>query len=118
MGKGAPKPRNEELKQLNSYLEEIRSKMFSHHQDLNLAGETITAEAVKNAYLGIAPEDEKGQMTLRQLVEAHKDQMKTAVKPGTMKNYFSTAFEYYIRTTPIKSESPCTNNAPKYTLVF
>jgi hypothetical protein len=29
MGKGASKPRNEELKQLNSYLEEIRSKMVS-----------------------------------------------------------------------------------------
>jgi len=138
MGKGAPKPRNEELKQLNSYLEEIRSKIVSHYRDLNLAGATITAEMVKNAYLGIDPEDEKGQMTLRQLVEAHNDQMKTVVKPGTMKNYFSTAiyirrfldhkypsgdvplkevnyqfitaFESYICTTPIKPESPCTNN--------
>jgi integrase/recombinase XerD len=77
-------------------------------------------------------------MTLWKLVESHNAQMKSVVKPGTMKNYngtaiyirkfldrsypardiylkdinyqFITAFELYIRNNPIKPECPCTNN--------
>jgi integrase len=137
-GKGATKPRTEELKQLNNYLEGIRAKLFHHYQDFSVSGTLITAEAVKNAYLGIDPAGEKEQMTLRKLVEPHNQQMEGVIKPGTTKNYrgtaiyvykfldrtypardiylkdinyqFITAFEYYIRNNPIKKECPCTNN--------
>ncbi len=137
-GKGAAKPSTEELKQLNNYLEEIRGKLFHHYQDFSVSGILVTAEAVKNAYLGIDPEGEKEQMTLRKLVDLHNQQMEGIIKPGTMKNYrgtaiyvrkfldrtypardiflkdinyqFITAFEYFIRNNPIKKESPCTNN--------
>src|SRR5712664_1056632 len=49
--KGAAKPKNQELKELNSYLEEVRSK----------------------------------------LVDMHNGLMKSVLKRGTMKNYYSTA---------------------------
>lgn len=137
-GKGVAKPRTEELKQLNNYLEEIRGKVFNHYQELTVSGAIVTAEAVKNAYLGIDLQGEKDKMTLRKLVDTHNELMKTVIKPGTMKNYnstaiyvrkfldrsypsrdiylkdvnyqFITAFEFYIRNNPIKPECPCTTN--------
>src|ERR1700753_3416688 len=40
--KGAARPKTPALKQLNSYLEERRSKMVSHYQQLNLSGAHLT----------------------------------------------------------------------------
>lgn len=54
IGKGCPKPKNGELKQLASYLEKVRSKLVVQFQDLQLENTEVTAEAVKNAYLGIS----------------------------------------------------------------
>jgi hypothetical protein len=53
LGKGSPRLKNEELKQLGSYLEEVRSKIVAEFQRLQLENSIITAESVKNAYLGI-----------------------------------------------------------------
>ena len=50
--KGIAKPKNEELKQLNSYLEEIRGKLARHYRELLMQGIEVTAEAVKDAYVG------------------------------------------------------------------
>lgn len=50
IGKGSPKPKNEELKQLASYLEEVKSKIIVHFQSLQLDNTIVTAEAVKNPY--------------------------------------------------------------------
>jgi hypothetical protein len=86
-GKEVAKPRTEELKQLNNYLEEIRGKVFNHYQELTVSGAIVTAEAIKNAYLGIDLQGKKDKMTLRKLVDTHNELMKTVVKPGTMKNY-------------------------------
>jgi hypothetical protein len=41
-GKGAAKPKTPALKQLNSYLEEVRAKLVSHYQQLDLDNEHIT----------------------------------------------------------------------------
>jgi len=138
IGKGSPKPKNEELKQLSSYLEEVRSKLVVQFQRLQLDNTTVTAEAVKNAYLGINDKPAGEKMTLCKLVDMHNDMMKTVLEKGTLKNYFSTAiyikkflshryqvqdmnledlnyafitgFEFYIRNNPIKAGDPCTNN--------
>jgi len=66
--KGAAKPKNQELKELNSYLEEVRSKLVVHYQQLALKGGEVTAEAVKNSYLGISENRPTGKMTLCKLV--------------------------------------------------
>jgi len=136
--KGAAKPKNQELKELNSYLEEVRSKLVVHYQQLALKGGEVTAEAVKNSYLGISENRPTGKMTLCKLVDMHNDMMESVLKRGTMKNYYSTAIyirrflakkspagdinledlnysfitglEFYIRNNPLKAEDPCTNN--------
>jgi site-specific recombinase XerD len=138
MGKGCPKPKNTELKQLSSYLEEVRSKLVIQFQRLQLDNTEVSAEAVKNAYLGITDEVKEEKLTLCKLVDMHNDMMKSVLEKGTLKNYFSTAvylqrylahkyqvrdinlrdltysfitgFEFYIRNNPIKSNDPCTNN--------
>jgi len=138
IGKGSPKPKNEELKQLASYLEEVRSKIVVEFQRLQLENTIVTAEAVKNAYLGISDKPAVEKITLCKLVDMHNDMMKSVLKRGTMKNYFSTALyirrflakkspagdinledlnysfitglEFYIRNNPLKAEDPCTNN--------
>jgi len=138
IAKGAAKPKNPELKELNSYLEEVRSKIVTHYQRLALENTAVTAEAVKNAYLGISDKPAAEIMTLCKLVDMHNDLMKSVLKRGTLKNYYSTAiylrkflakksptgdirledlnyafitaFEFYIRNNPLKSGDPCTNN--------
>ena len=135
--KGAARPKSPALKQLNSYLEEVRAKLVSHYQQLNLADEYLSAEMVKNSYLGKTAAGEE-KMTLNRLVALHNEMMGKTLERGTMKNYKSTAiyvknymnlkcdagdiylkdlthqfitgFEFYIRNNPIKSGDPCTNN--------
>lgn len=137
-GKGAAKPKTPALKQLNSYLEEVRAKLVNHYQQLDLDNEHITAEAVKASYLGQGAQAGEEKMTLNKLVALHNEMMQKVLERGTMKNYYSTAlylksymskkflsgdiylkelnyqfitgFEYYIRNNPLKPGDPCTNN--------
>jgi integrase len=135
--KGAARPTTPALRRLNSHLEEVRSKLVSHYQELNLADEYLTAEMVKNSYLGKTVAGEE-KMTLNKLVAKHNEMQGKTLEWGTMKNYKSTAiylrnyilskydaediylkdlthqfitgFEFYIRNNPLKAEDPCTNN--------
>jgi integrase len=135
--KGAARPKTPALKQLNGYLEEVRAKLVSHYQQLNLSGDYLTAEMLKNSYLGKTAAGEE-KMTLSRLVAMHNEMMGKTLEPGTMKNYKSTAiylrnymnlkydagdiflkdltyqfitgFEWFIRNNPLKEGDPCTTN--------
>jgi hypothetical protein len=87
--KGAAKPTNEELKLLNSYLEEVRGKLVKQYRALHVTDNMITAEGVKNAYLGLGEKERK--YTLLWVVEEHNQKMQKSLRPGTMKNYYTTA---------------------------
>ena len=86
IGKGMAKPSSSENKQLNSYLEQIRKMMVQSYQDLVLGKQVITAEAIKNKFLGLDISD----MTLCKLIEYHNTNCKETLKWGTLKNYFTT----------------------------
>jgi site-specific recombinase XerD len=135
-GKGCAKSKTIELKQLNSYLEQVRSKLVVHYRKLDLEDVHVTAEVVKNSYLGLQAVDKT--MTLNELIETHNEMMQKVLERGTMKNYYTTAmyikrymsnkylsgdvllkdlnfqfiteFEFYIRNNPLKAGDPCTNN--------
>ena len=135
--KGAARPKTPALKKLNTYLEEVRAKLVSNYQQLDLSGDYLTAEMLKNAYLGKTAAGEE-KMTLSRLVAHHNEMMRQTLEPGTMKNYKSTAiylrnymnlkydagdiylkdlsyqfisgFDFYVRNNPLKSGDPCTNN--------
>jgi integrase len=85
--KGMAKPKNEQLKSLNSFLEEIRCSITSSYQDFILDKKLVTAEAVKNKFLGI----EEQKHTLNSLIEYHNLTMKEVLAAGTLKNYYTTA---------------------------
>jgi site-specific recombinase XerD len=134
--KGIAKPKNEELKQLNSFLEEVRGKLVRHYRELLMEGKEITAEAVKDAYAGKVKEEKT--YSLLWLIAHHNNLMKAVLKKGSMKNYYTTekyikeflkknyyksdillkeltyefitAFEFFIRSHPVKKNDPCTNN--------
>jgi len=78
-------------KALNVYLDQVYSDLLECHKQLLGESKYVTAEAIKDRYLG---EDEQ-QKTLLQLVSYHNNNMVSILKPGTLKNYFTT--ERYIK---------------------
>lgn len=85
--KGFAKPKDENLRQLNSDLEQLRGMVTNHYHDLQLQKKTITAEILKNLFAGI----KDSEHTLHTIVEYHNTNMKDVLAPGTMKNYYTTA---------------------------
>ena len=123
-----------ELRQLNTYLESIRSKIMQSYRELQLEGKMVNAETLKRSYFGL---DEKAK-TLLELMDYHNTQMVGKLAEGTLKNYRSTSryiqkflmeskkrsdiflneldyrflleFEQFVRNTPLKDFDPCHNN--------
>jgi hypothetical protein len=134
MGKGMPKQSNYDLVKLSLYLDGIKAKLFNIYLDLKLKGEDVTAQGVKNVYLG------KGDhhYTIVQFIGKAIEKYKVELAPGSLKNYSATrdyvvafcgakylagdvllkflsyAFidelKTYILTHPLKPNDPCTNN--------
>lgn len=147
-GNGEALPLNEELVDLNQQLYEMKRKLSSHFTELSKRLKTITGDHVKCAFLGVEYTEKKErskqvieivpEKTLLWLFSEHNLLMKSILKRGTMKNYFTTEgylkkflsakfadgdilltdlkysfithFEHYVRTTPLKTNDPCTNN--------
>jgi integrase len=116
-------------------LDDVRAEVLNAHKQLHSERKVITAKAIKLRYFG---EDEE-RTTLMKAVEYHNQNINGALKPGTLKNYFSTEkylreflkerlktddiylvqlnykfivdFENYIRTyKPKKERRTCSNN--------
>jgi site-specific recombinase XerD len=85
--KGLAKLKNDDLRSLNSHLEQLRGMMASYYHDLQLQKKVITAEVLKNLFGGIKDEEH----TLHTIVAYHNTNMKDVLAPGTMKNYYTTA---------------------------
>ena len=67
IGKGMAKPLSIANKELNSYLEQLRTMMVQYNQELVINKAEITAEIIRNKYLGVDDSD----MTLCKLIEYH-----------------------------------------------
>jgi site-specific recombinase XerD len=139
---GLVKGTNEESKSINTFLATVRQKLNEHYRTLLEANKPITAETVKNAYLGIA---EKGK-TIVEVFEYHNSHVKELLDKdfsfGTYERYctalshikefilwkyklsdleirqinyeFITEFEYYLKTVRKCSH----NTAIKYITNF
>ena len=83
--------RTSEGKSLNVYLDQVYSDLLECQKQLVGESKYITAQAIKARYLG---EDEQHK-TLLQLVSYHNKNMISVIKPGTLKNYYTT--ERYIK---------------------
>lgn len=120
---------------LNSYLDEVYVQLMDSHKQLLGEGKVITAQTIKARFLG---QDEQNN-TLKELIEYHNKTQVLVLRPGTMKNYYSTErylhefldeklklpdiylkqlnyrfivdFEQYLRTyQPKKARKTCSNN--------
>ena len=129
------KESSENLILLNTYLDDVYAEVLNAHKQLHSERKLITAKGIKLRYLG---EDEE-RMTLLKAVEYHNRNINNELRPGTLKNYFSTEkylkefllerlkttdiyliqldyrfivnFENYIRTyKPERTRRTCTNN--------
>ncbi len=69
----------------NAYLKQVESEVFNHYWEMLATRKTISAEGLKNAYLGV----EKKGYSLKELIEYHNEEMKHELAPGTQKNYFT-----------------------------
>jgi integrase/recombinase XerD len=94
--KGMAKGKSEEIRVLNTYLEQIRSRLVECYQELILEKKFITADSVKNKFCCF----EEKEHSLMSLFDYHNTEMKTTLEWGTLKNYFTTRryVEEYLKT--------------------
>ncbi len=94
------RPRTPNAPALNAYLDQVYADLLACQKQLISEFKLITSQALKARYLG---EDEQ-EKTLMELVDYHNTTMKTVLKSGTLKNYYTT--ERYLKRflkTRIKS---------------
>ena len=76
---------------LNKHLDHIRIKLYDSMRDLEERGIEVTAENIKNNYLGLM---EHKQVTVLSLYQEHNDKMKSLIGKGyaysTLEKHYST----------------------------
>ena len=125
-----------DVKTFNSYIDDVRAKIKEKYRELEVRGMLITAETVKQAYLGVQT-SLKGHK-LSELLDYYYKIWEPKLKDGGFKNYKTTIeylrrflvaecpgkdiylsqlnmevptnFEHYIRNNPIKAHDPCKGN--------
>lgn len=132
--KGRPKQKSDHLIRLSLYLNTVKAKLFDIYLDLKMHEGELSAENIKNIYLGKGTHD----YTILELVDLATRKYETELAKGSLKNYGATrsyveaycktkyksgnvrlkfityAFidelKTYILTNPLKPNDPCTNN--------
>lgn len=80
-----------QARQLNEYLEEVQSRLFSIYKDLKYRDEMITAQIIKARFLG---DDEKSK-SLLDLIQYHSKKIENTLTKGTLKNFGVTESYLY-----------------------
>ncbi len=75
-----------EIQSLNKYLTRIKLSLFDYYQDMTLQRKFVSADALKNKFLGI----DEHEFTLNKIIEYHNTSLKDKLAWGTLKNYFTT----------------------------
>lgn len=73
-------------KSLNCYIAEVRTELHNCYRKLQIDKKHISAELVKNMFLGEAEEEK----SLKEIIKYHNDTMKDHLTWGTAKNYYTT----------------------------
>jgi hypothetical protein len=88
------KGKSEAARTLNHYIEDVRFRLKEKYRMLEDKNCVITAQAIKDAYLG-RNRSQKPEHTIRELLEYHARISVDKLEPGTLKNYSAT--EQYIK---------------------
>jgi len=87
-----------EAKQINQYLEEVRTRLFQIYQDLKYNDELITVQKIKSLYCG----DQQSSRTLCELIEYHSKKIENTHAVGSIRNF--TVTEGYIKKYLLKDK--------------
>ncbi|WP_111310040.1 site-specific integrase [Confluentibacter sediminis] len=77
---------NSENKMVNSYLEQVNSKLFECYQKLQSSNKLVTSDIIKAHFLGNAGT----RYALSDIIAYHNTHMKDTLRWGTQKNYYTT----------------------------
>lgn len=79
-----------EARTINGFLLSVQTSIYDIYKYLRETGKPITPTSIKNAYLGIEPEEDKGKKVL-ELFREHNDKVKALVNidysPDTLERY-------------------------------
>jgi site-specific recombinase XerD len=102
--KGRVKSLTDEYKNLNSFLEQVRTILVEHYQDLVIENEEVTPTAVKNRFLGL----DDSKYLLLELFDYHENSNEKILKWGTLKNYRTTKkyVELFLKSCLNKKDIP------------
>ncbi|SHI74220.1 hypothetical protein SAMN04488096_10468 [Mesonia phycicola] len=81
--RGMMKGTRQESKLVNKYLDQVRSNIYSAYEDLLSEHKMITAQAIKNRYLG----KDIFYRSLKDLFEYHNEISKQSLSSRTLKHY-------------------------------
>ncbi len=107
--KGSAKSGTPYAKELNFHLEQIRHKVYEHQQDLVNREKTVTASAIKEAYLN---EDKKVKRMILQVYADHNADLKARIDRGVSRATFirhessRNNVERFIKDTFKKTDFP------------
>lgn len=86
IAKGMAKGKTPEIRQLNTYLEQIKGRLIDCYQELLLKNQLVTPDAIKNLFCGV----KEYEYTILSCFDYHNVEMKVSLEWGTLKNYFTT----------------------------
>ncbi|MEO2073112.1 MAG: site-specific integrase [Zunongwangia sp.] len=81
--RGIMKGTRQESKLLNKYLDQVRSKIYTAYEDLLSENKMVTAQAIKNRYLG----EDKFYRSLQELFEYHNEISRHSISAHTLRHY-------------------------------
>lgn len=97
--KGTAKGNNNEMKELNQFLNKVRTRISNIYREMMVEGELPTAIMIKNKFLGI---EEQGR-TLLTTIAYHNKMSIDSLSPNTLKHYSTT--EKYVKEFLLKQFS-------------
>ena len=74
------------IRMLNTYLDLVYGKLLDCHKQLLEEDKVVSSNAIKARFLG----QDDNHKTLKELIAYHNTNMVSILKPGTMKNYYTT----------------------------
>ncbi|MBU2994821.1 site-specific integrase [Cellulophaga baltica] len=77
---------SDQTKKMNNYLEQVHAQLFECYQKLNRENKFVTSSLVKTHFLG----ENEDRYRLTDIITYHNEHMKSTLRWGTQKNYFTT----------------------------
>ena len=71
---------------VNDYIKQVSSTLFESYQNLKKENKLVTSSIIKSQFLG----EDESRHALSDIIEYHNEHMKTTLRWGTQKNYFTT----------------------------